>query len=154
MSERSDLMKASDDQRPRVLKAEATSILASQALRPAFLIREIAWSISWYRKENSSGGMRLLMLGRGEEWGDERSMMRRFFLENFLVAAPMGLTRNELNGGTENGPIMNSESISFLMTASTVLGSARADWRLGQIRLREGGVAMPGLKPCERPCNK
>lgn len=75
------------------LKADVISIFANQAPRPAFLIRVIACLISWYFIENSSRGMRLFMLAKREECGEERSKIRRFFLETFLVAVPMGLTR-------------------------------------------------------------
>ncbi len=53
------------------------------------------------------------MLGNGELCGDDRSIMRRFLPENFLVAMPMGLTRKTLKGGTEKGPIMKFASISI-----------------------------------------
>ena len=53
------------------------------------------------------------MLGTGELWGDERSMMSLFFPEYFLVAMPIGLILNGLNGGLRNGPIMNLSLISW-----------------------------------------
>ncbi len=84
------------------------------------------------------------MLGNGELCGDERSIMRRFVPENFLVATPMGLTFKMLKGGTEKGPIMKFASISFLIRISTVSGSVRTDWRLGQMRLSEGSFPTPG----------
>ena len=56
--------------------------------------------------EKSGLGIKLLILGTGELWGDERSMMSLFFPEYFLVATPIGLILNGLNGGLENGPIV------------------------------------------------
>ncbi len=56
----------------------------------------------------------------------------------------MGLTRKMLKGGTGKGPIMKFASISFLLRISTVSGSVRADWRLGQMRLSEGRFPTPG----------
>ncbi len=94
------------------------------------------------------------MLGNGELCGDERSIMRRFLPENFLVATPMGLTRKMLKGGTGKGPIMKFASIYFLIRISTDSGSVSADWRLGQMRLSEGRFPTPGWKPCERPDSK
>ncbi len=94
------------------------------------------------------------MLGNGELCGDERSIMRRFLPENFLVATPMGLTRKMLKGGTGKGPIMKFASISFLIRVSTVSGSVRADWRLGHMRLSEWRFPTPGWKPCESPDSK
>ncbi len=91
------------------------------------------------------------MLGNGELCGDDRSIMRRFLPENFLVAIPMGLTRKTLKGGTEKGPIMKFASISFLIRISTVSGSVRADWRLGQMRFWVGRLLTPGWKPFDRP---
>ncbi len=43
------------------------------------------------------------MLGNGELCGDERSIMRRFLPEHFLVATPMGLTRKGEKGGRRRG---------------------------------------------------
>lgn len=63
-------------------------------------------------------GIKLLMLGTGELWGDERSMMSLFFPEYFLVAMPIGLILNGLNGGMENGPIMNLSLISWSKSLS------------------------------------
>ena len=54
------------------------------------------------------------MLGTGELWGDERSMMSLFFPEYFLVVVPIGLILNGLNGRLGNGPIMNL-SLNFLV---------------------------------------
>ncbi len=39
---------------------------------------------------------------------------------------------------------MKFASISFLIRISTVSGSVRADWRLGQMRLSEGRFPTPG----------
>ncbi len=50
----------------------------------------------------------------------------------------MGLTQKTLKVGMEKGLIMKFASISFLIRISTVSGLARADWRLGQMRLSEG----------------
>ena len=62
--------------------------------------------------------------------GAERSIIRRFLPENFLVATPIGLIRKHSKGGMSKGPIIKPDSISFLIRMSTVSGSAKADWRL------------------------
>ncbi len=72
--------------------------------------------------------------------------MRRFLAENFLVAIPMGLMRKTLKGGMEKGPIMKFASVSFLIRRSTVSGSTRVNWRLGQVRLWEGRFFYTGMK--------
>ena len=61
------------------MKADVISALASQAPRPAWRIREMAWVTVEYWSEKSELGMRLFMLGMEEPWGEERSMIRRFF---------------------------------------------------------------------------
>ncbi len=91
------------------------------------------------------------MLGNGELCGDERSIMRRFLPENFLVATPMGLTRKMLKGGTGKGPIMKFASISFLIRVSTVSGSVRADWRLGAYEAFGGEVSHAGVEAVREP---
>lgn len=56
-----------------------------------------------------------------------RSIIRLFLPENFLVATPMGLIRNRSNGGLSNGPIMKPDSTSFLISLFTTPGSMRVD---------------------------
>lgn len=74
--------------------------------------------------------------------------MSGFFLpEKFLVATPIGFMRNNSKGGESKGPIMKLESNSFLMRASTMLGSAVADCKLFQIMLELGILSKPGSKP-------
>lgn len=68
-------------------------------------------------------------------------------MSHFLVATPIGLMRNNSKGGESKGPIMNTESNSFLMRASTMLGSAIADCKLLQIMLELGMLSKPGSKP-------
>ncbi len=109
------------------------SNFASQAPRPAILINSTACSMSWYLRENSSRGIKLLILGIVELWGEDKSMISRFLPENFLVAMPMGLMRKILKGGSSKGPIMKPDLTSFAMRSFTVSGSARADWRLLQM---------------------
>ncbi len=53
------------------LNAEVMSIFASQAPRPAILINSTACSMSWYLRENSSRGIKLLILGTVEYWGED-----------------------------------------------------------------------------------
>lgn len=67
------------------------------------------------------------MLVNGELCGADRSIIRHFLPENFLVATPMGLIRNRSNGGLSNGPIMKPDSTSFLISLFTTSGSMRAD---------------------------
>ncbi len=109
------------------------SIFASQAPRPAILINSTACSMSWYLRENLSRGIRLLILGTVELWGEDKSMIRRFLPENFPVAMPMGLMRNISKGGSLKGPIMKPDLTYFPMRSFTTSGSARADWRLLQM---------------------
>ncbi len=109
------------------------SNFARQAPRPAILINSTACSMSWYLRENSSRGIKLLILGIVELWGEDKSMISRFLPENFLVAMPMGLMRKILKGGSSKGPIMKPDLTSFAMRSFTVSGSARADWRLLQM---------------------
>lgn len=63
-------------------------------------------------------------------WGGE---VEKNLPENFLVAMPIGLMRNELKGGTDKGAMMNFESISFWIRRSTAnwgrSGFGWADWR-------------------------
>ncbi len=40
------------------------------------------------------------MLGNGELRGADRSIIRRFLPENFLVATPMGLIQKTVKGGS------------------------------------------------------
>ncbi len=94
------------------------------------------------------------MLENGELCGADRSIITRFFPENFLVATPIGLMRKVSNGGVLKGPIMKPDSTSFLIRLSTVSGSASADWRLLLMMLCESGHVVPGLKPCLRPDNR
>ncbi len=94
------------------------------------------------------------MLENGELCGADRSIIKRFFPENFLVATPIGLMRKVSNGGVLKGPIMKPDSTSFLIRLSTVSGSASADWRLLLMMLCESGHVVPGLKPCLRPDNR
>ncbi len=42
--------------------------------------------------------------------------------------------------------IVKFASISFLIRISTVSGSARADWRMGQMRVSEGEISHTGVK--------
>ena len=76
--------------------------------------------------------MRLFILGVEVPWGEERSMMIRFFPEYFLVAMPMGLIRKVGNGGVVKGPIMKPLANSLASRVVTVSGSVMADWRLRQ----------------------
>ncbi len=48
--------------------------------------------MSWYLRENLSRGIRLLILGTVELWGEDKSTISRFLPEDFPVAMPMGLT--------------------------------------------------------------
>ncbi len=61
------------------LNAEVMSIFVSQAPHSAILINLTACSMSWYLRENSSRGIRLLILGTVELWGEDKSMISRFF---------------------------------------------------------------------------
>ena len=72
-----------------------------------------------------------LTLGHGPARGADRSMIKRFFPEYLRVAIPMGLQRNGLKGGVENGPTMYPLDTSLSSREATVTGSLRADWRLG-----------------------
>ncbi len=63
----------------------------------------------------------------------------------------MGLIRNTSNGGESKGPIMNPDSSSLDIKASTVLGSEIADCRFLQIRLVVGKLSRPGSKPSLNP---
>lgn len=83
--------------------------------------------------EKSGQGIRLLMLGTGELWGDERSMMTLFFPEYFLVAMPIGLILNGLNGGLGNVLIMNLSLIFWSKSLSTMSGWEVADCRLWHV---------------------
>lgn len=51
-------------------------------------------------------GMRLLILGKGNV-GRREIEKKKIFLENVLVAMPIGLIRQTVNGGAANGPIKN-----------------------------------------------
>ncbi len=55
------------------------------------------------------------MLENGELCGADRSIIKRFFPENFLVATPIGLMRKVSKGGVSKGPIMKPDSTSFLI---------------------------------------
>ncbi len=103
------------------------SIFASQAPYPAILINSTACSMSWYLRENSSRGIRLLILGTVELWGEDKSTISRFLPENFPVAMPMGLMRKTSKGGSSKGPIMKPDLTSFSMSSFTTAGSAWAD---------------------------
>ncbi len=46
------------------------------------------------------------MLGIEESWGADRSIMKHFLSEYFLVVTPMGLTLEMEKGDFENGPTM------------------------------------------------
>ncbi len=78
-------------------------------------------------------------------------MIKRFLSENFLVAMPMGLTRNTSKGGLSKGPIMKPDLTSFAIRLFTTSGSACADWRLLQIHFWESVHSAPGLNPWLRP---
>lgn len=75
------------------------------------------------------------MLGNGELCGAERSIIKHFLPENFLVATPMALMQKHSKGGMLKRPIINPDSISFLLSVSTVSGSVRADRRLSHMIL-------------------
>lgn len=74
---------------------------------------EMALSIVVYCMEKMGLGIRLLMLGMMEPWGDDRSMISLVFPEYFLIAVPIGLTLNVGKGGREKGHIMNASLTSI-----------------------------------------
>ena len=96
------------------------------------------------------------MLGMVLPWGAERSMMRRFFPEYFLVAMPMGLIRNLGNGGWSNGPIMKPSSSSLAMRLLTDCGSRAPKHRSRRLVpawagwCMENGLDRPGAASTSR----
>ena len=93
----------------------------------------MAWSIEVYCIEKSGLGIKLLMLGTVDPWGDERSRISLFFPEYFLVAMPIGLILYVGKGGLENGPIMKDSLTSLSRSLSTMSGSAMADCKLWHV---------------------
>ncbi len=70
-----------------------------------------------------------------------------FFTWKFSSSYADGANSENIKGRNGKGPIMKFASISFLIRISTVSGSVRADWRLGQMRLWVGRFLTPGWKP-------
>ncbi len=64
-------------------------------------------------------------------WGEDKSIISRFFPEYLRVAIPMGLMHVMRNGGLLKGPIMNPSSAN---SESPMLGSDMADWRLCDVK--------------------
>ena len=87
----------------------------------------MAWLTVEYFMEKSWLGIKLLMLGMSELWGEERSKMRRFLPEYLRTATPMGLILYKGKGGLSKGPIMNLSSTSLARRESTASGSLMAD---------------------------
>lgn len=77
---------SSQDGRRNTLKALVMSALDNQAPCPAVRMTEMTWLIVVYCIEKSGLGIRLLMLGTVEPWGDEKSMMSLLFPEYLQVA--------------------------------------------------------------------
>ncbi len=75
------------------------SNFASQAPRPAILINSTACSMSWYLRENSSRGIKLLMLGIVELWGEDKSIISRFFAGKFSCGYADGADAEDFEGG-------------------------------------------------------
>ena len=83
--------------------------------------------------EKSGLGIKLLILGMVEPWGDERSMISLFFPEYFLVAMPLGLILNVGKGGLENGPIMKDSLTSLSWRLLTISDLVMADCKLWHV---------------------
>ncbi len=81
------------------LNAEVMSIFVSQAPHSAILINLTACSMSWYPRENSSRGIRLLILGTVELWGEDKSMISRFFALKFPCGYANGADAKVFEGG-------------------------------------------------------
>lgn len=84
----------------------------------------------------------------------DKSIIRCFFPEYFLVVTPNGLILNMEKGGLSNGPIMYPFSTSLASKLSTTFGSWKADCRLLQIWDILGKRVRPAKNSCMRPVNK
>ncbi len=81
--------------------------------------------MSWYLRENSSRGIRLLILGTVELWGEDKSTISRFCLK-ISCGYANGTDAKDFERGFVKGPIMKP-ALTFSISSFTMAGSAWAD---------------------------
>lgn len=110
-----------------------TTALESHMPWASVCINSLSLSTVAEWREKGSGGIRLLMLGKGQERGDS-SKMNLFFPEYFLVAISIGLVQNTGREIDWSGPLTYPLLTSFSNNWTTV--NFTADCRLFAMYVR------------------